>query len=75
NYANCFTALFDKFYRYFPKQNSQQFSTNLLKIEGIDEVVVMEKEGIAYLKLDKNQMTDKKQQQLTEILGKPLNLN
>ncbi|ELA09394.1 sugar efflux MFS family transporter [Moraxella macacae 0408225] len=58
-----------------PKQNSQQFSTNLLKIEGIDEVVVMEKEGIAYLKLDKNQMTDKKQQQLTEILGKPLNLN
>lgn len=57
-----------------PEQNHQQFSDNLLNIDGIDEVVVMEKEGIAYLKLDKSQITDKKQQKIAQILGTSFNI-
>lgn len=57
-----------------PEQNHQQFSDNLLNIDGIDEVVVMEKEGIAYLKLDKSQITDEKQQKIAQILGTSFNI-
>lgn len=56
-----------------PKQNSDDFSAKLLNIDGIDEVVMMPKEGIAYLKVDKNQLTDEIRHQLSQIIGSPVN--
>lgn len=50
----------------------QLWAQNLLAISGIDEIVVMADEGIAYLKLDKNQLNETSRQQLSHLIGQPL---
>lgn len=57
-----------------PEQNVENFANQLLAVDGIDEVVVMQSEGIAYLKLDKNALDEAKRHQLSQIIGEPLNI-
>ncbi|MFW2178467.1 MULTISPECIES: MFS transporter [unclassified Moraxella] len=48
------------------------WSKQLLAIEGIEELVMMQKEKIAYLKLDKQKLTENTRQQMSQIIGYPL---
>lgn len=57
-----------------PKDNVNDFTDELLKVQGIDEVMVMPSEGIAYLKLDKNAITEDKRHKLSQIIGEPINI-
>lgn len=41
-------------------------------IDGIEEMVMIPKEGIAYLKLDKEKLTDDTRQQLSQLIGQSL---
>ncbi len=41
-----------------------------LAIRGIEEVVVMAEQQVAYIKVDKQQIDDASRQQLTHLLGK-----
>lgn len=43
------------------------WSKQLLEIEGIDELVLMQQEGIAYLKINKQQLTDIARQRLSQL--------
>ena len=52
----------------------QQWSRQMLAVEGVDELVVMAKEQVAYLKLDKTQLTDDSKKQLSSLAQSPLDL-
>ena len=52
----------------------QDWSRQMVAVNGVDELVVMAKEQVAYLKLDKTQLTDVSKQQLAELAQSPLNI-
>ncbi|WP_367105213.1 MFS transporter [uncultured Psychrobacter sp.] len=52
----------------------QDWSQQMLAINGVDELVVMAKEQVAYLKLDKTQLTDSSKQQLSSLAQSPLDI-
>ncbi len=54
--------------------NIQDWSRQILAVEGVDELVVMAKEQVAYLKLDKTQLTDDSRQQLSSLAQRPLDI-
>ena len=54
--------------------NMQDWSRQMLAVDGVDELVVMAKEQVAYLKLDKTQLTDDSRQQLSSLAQSPLDI-
>ena len=52
----------------------QDWSRQMLAIHGVDELVVMAKEQVAYLKLDKTQLTDSSRQELSHLAQSPLDI-
>ena len=54
--------------------NIQDWSRQVLAVEGVDELVVMAKEQVAYLKLDKTQLTDTSRQELSHLAQSPLDI-
>ena len=54
--------------------NIQDWSRQMLAVDGVDELVVMAKEKVAYLKLDKTQLTDDSRQQLSSLAQSPLDI-
>ena len=52
----------------------QDWSRQMLAIHGVDELVVMAKEQVAYLKLDKTQLTDNSRQELSHLAQSPLDI-
>ncbi|ERL56742.1 MFS transporter [Psychrobacter aquaticus] len=54
--------------------NIQDWSRQMLAVDGVDELVVMAKEQVAYLKLDKTQLTDNSRQQLSSLAQSPLDI-
>jgi len=54
--------------------NIQEWSRQMLAVDGVDELVVMAKEQVAYLKLDKTQLTDDSRQQLSSLAQSPLDI-
>lgn len=52
----------------------QDWSRQMLAIEGVDELVIMAKEQVAYLKLDKAQLTDSARQELSHLAQRPLDI-
>ena len=54
--------------------NIQDWSRQMLAVEGVDELVVMAKEQVAYLKLDKTQLTDDSRMQLSSLAQSPLDI-
>ncbi|WP_352339026.1 MFS transporter [Psychrobacter sp. 16-MNA-CIBAN-0192] len=52
----------------------QEWSRQMLAIQGVDELVVMAKEQVAYLKLDKTQLTDNSRQELSHLAQRPLDI-
>ena len=52
----------------------QQWSQQMSAIKGVDELVVMAKEQVAYLKLDKTQLTDASRQELSHLAQSPLDI-
>ncbi|MGO2387120.1 MAG: MFS transporter [Psychrobacter sp.] len=54
--------------------NIQDWSRKMLAVDGVDELVVMAKEQVAYLKLDKTQLTDDSRQQLSSLAQSPLDI-
>ncbi|MGO2279441.1 MULTISPECIES: MFS transporter [unclassified Psychrobacter] len=54
--------------------NIQDWSRRMLAVDGVDELVVMAKEQVAYLKLDKTQLTDDSRQQLSSLAQSPLDI-
>ena len=52
----------------------QDWSQQMMAINGVDELVVMAKEQVAYLKLDKTQLTDISRQQLSNLAQSPLDI-
>ncbi|MBE0406823.1 MFS transporter [Psychrobacter sp. AOP22-C1-22] len=54
--------------------NIQDWSRQMLAVEGVDELVVMAKEQVAYLKLDKTQLTDVSRQELSHLAQSPLDI-
>jgi len=51
-------------------RQTDEWTSQLLSIHGIEEVVVMPGQQVAYVKVDKQQMNDTARQQLTHLLGK-----
>lgn len=51
---------------------TQQWSSQLLAIRGIEEVVVMPEQAIAYVKVDKQLIDAESRQHLTQLLGQDL---
>ena len=54
--------------------NIQDWSRQMLAVDGVDELVVMAKEQVAYLKLDKSQLTDDSRMQLSSLAQSPLDI-
>ncbi|MCG3871454.1 MFS transporter [Psychrobacter sp. Ps7] len=54
--------------------NIQDWSRQMLAVDGVDELVVMAKEQVAYLKLDKTQLTDDSRMQLSSLAQSPLDI-
>lgn len=54
--------------------NVQDWSRQILAVDGVDELVVMAKEQVAYLKLDKTQLTDDSRQALSHLAQRPLDI-
>ena len=54
--------------------NIQDWSRQMLAVDGVDELVVMAKEQVAYLKLDKTQLTDSARQELSHLAQSPLDI-
>lgn len=54
--------------------NIQDWSRQVLAVDGVDELVVMAKEQVAYLKLDKTQLTDTSRQELSHLAQSPLDI-
>ncbi|MGO1400323.1 MFS transporter [Psychrobacter sp.] len=52
----------------------QKWSQQMLSVEGVDELVVMAKEQVAYLKLDKSQLTDSSRQELSHLSDSRLDI-
>ncbi|MBH0006276.1 MFS transporter [Psychrobacter sp. SWN149] len=52
----------------------QDWSRQMLAVDGVDELVVMAKEQVAYLKLDKTQLTDDSRLQLSSLAQSPLDI-
>jgi len=52
----------------------QDWSRQILAVDGVDELVVMAKEQVAYLKLDKTQLTDTSRQALSHLAQSPLDI-
>ena len=52
----------------------QDWSRQVLAVDGVDELVVMAKEQVAYLKLDKTQLTDDSKQVLSHLAQSPLDI-
>ncbi|WP_201527415.1 MFS transporter [Psychrobacter frigidicola] len=52
----------------------QEWSRQMSAINGVDELVVMAKEQVAYLKLDKTQLTDTSRQELSHLAQSPLDI-
>ncbi|TXD98509.1 MFS transporter [Psychrobacter frigidicola] len=52
----------------------QDWASQMLAINGVDELVVMAKEQVAYLKLDKTQLTDNARQELSRLVQSPLDI-
>lgn len=50
----------------------KEWTSVLLAIHGIEEVVVMSEKQVAYLKLDKQQLNDESRQQLSQLIKQPL---
>ncbi|ANF80797.1 MFS transporter [Acinetobacter sp. NCu2D-2] len=51
-------------------KETDEWTSQLLAIHGIEEVVVMAEQRVAYIKVDKQQIDDAARQQLTHLLGK-----
>ena len=51
-------------------KQTDDWTSQLLAIRGIEEVVVMSEHQVAYLKVDKQQIDDAARQHLTHLLGK-----
>ena len=51
---------------------AQEWSQSLLAIRGIEEVVVMAEQNVAYVKVEKKLLDDAGRQQLTQLLGKDI---
>ncbi|UBX52282.1 MULTISPECIES: MFS transporter [Acinetobacter] len=51
-------------------RQTDEWTSQLLAIRGIEEVVVMAEQQVAYIKVDKQQIDDASRQQLTHLLGK-----
>lgn len=51
-------------------KQSDEWTSQLLAIRGIEEVVVMSDQQVAYVKVDKQQIDDATRQDLTQLLGK-----
>ena len=51
-------------------KQTDEWTSKLLAIRGIEEVVVMSEHQVAYLKVDKQQIDDAARQHLTHLLGK-----
>ncbi|WP_168389746.1 MFS transporter [Acinetobacter indicus] len=51
-------------------KQTDEWTSQLLAIHGIEEVVVMSEQQVAYIKVDKQQIDDAARQQLTHLLGK-----
>ena len=51
-------------------KQTDEWTSQLLAIRGIEEVVVMSDQQVAYVKVDKQQIDDAARQQLTHLLGK-----
>ncbi|MCO8109477.1 MULTISPECIES: MFS transporter [Acinetobacter] len=51
-------------------KQTDEWTSQLLAIHGIEEVVVMSEQQVAYIKVDKQQIDDTARQQLTHLLGK-----
>ncbi len=52
----------------------QAWSRQILAIHGVDELVVMAKEQVAYLKLDKTQLDDAAKKELSHLAQSPLDI-
>ena len=52
----------------------QDWSRQMMAVDGVDELVVMAKEQVAYLKLDKTQLTDTSRQELSHLAQSPLDI-
>ncbi len=52
----------------------QDWSRQMLAVNGVDELVVMAKEQVAYLKLDKTKLTDFSRQELLDLAQSPLDI-
>lgn len=51
-------------------QHNIEWTTQLLAIHGIEEVVVMAEQEVAYVKLDKKQLDDESRNKLVQLLGR-----
>lgn len=51
-------------------KQTDEWTSQLLAIRGIEEVVVMSDQQVAYIKVDKQQIDDATRQDLTQLLGK-----
>src|SRR5690606_5666045 len=51
-------------------KETDEWTSQLLAIRGIEEVVVMSDQQVAYVKVDKQQMDESARQHLTHLLGK-----
>lgn len=52
------------------RKQTDEWTSQLLAIRGIEEVVVMSDQQVAYVKVDKQQIDDATRQDLTQLLGK-----
>ena len=58
-----------------PKQaDISAWSQQVMSVNGVDEVVVMPKDGVAYLKLDKQKLTDNSRQLLSQLTETKLDI-
>ena len=56
-----------------PEQhNTQDWTAELLAIRGIEEVLIMPEQNVAYVKVEKQLIDDAARQQLTHLLGKDI---
>ena len=53
-------------------QIADEWASQLLKFRGIEEVVIMSDQQVAYVKLDKRQIDDAVRQDLSQLMGKDL---
>lgn len=53
-------------------QKDQEWSQTLLAIRGIEEVVIMAEQNVAYVKVEKQLLDDAGRQELTQLLGKDI---